>query len=262
MKKISPFFLIVGLLMLSSSSAHAALERQTVEYQENGDVLEGYVVYDAAIAGKRPVVIVMHEWTGLGDDAKHRADMLAQMGYLAFAADLYGKGLRAETHEEAGKLSGFYLRDRARMRARAGAALSYIEKHELAESGKIAAIGYCFGGAAVLEMARAGFDLKGVASFHGLLKTPSPALPGEVKAKVIVFHGSQDPFVKAEDVLGFENEMSSAGADWQLVVFSNAVHRFTIPEAGSNPQSGAAYNREADLRSWKMLSLFLQEVFS
>lgn len=242
--------------------SYAALQREAVEYQDGDQTLEGYLVYDDALAGKRPAVIVVHEWKGLGDYAKRRADMLAEMGYLAFAADMYGKGVRAVTHEEAGKLAGMYLNDREKMRKRAASALDFVAAHELAEPGKVAAIGYCFGGTTVLEMARAGLDVKGVASFHGALKTPSPAPEGGVKARIMVFHGSQDTFIAPEDITGFEKEMSSAGADWQLVVFSKAVHSFTVAEAGDNPASGVAYNREADERSWKMLTLFFREIFS
>lgn len=260
MKKLG-LFLLLAVCGFAPFS-HAALQRSSVEYKDGDQTLEGYLVYDDAVAGKRPAVIVVHEWKGLGDYAKRRADMLAEMGYLAFAADMYGKGVRAVTHEEAGKLAGMYLNDREKMRRRAASALDFVTAHELAEAGKTAAIGYCFGGTTVLEMARAGLNVKGVASFHGSLKTPSPAAVGAVSAKVMVFHGSQDTFVAPEDVTGFEKEMSAAGADWQLVVFSKAVHSFTVAEAGDNPASGVAYNREADERSWKMLTLFFQEIFS
>lgn len=260
--KFRTFFFLSSALFLFCSSAQAALQRQTVEYQDGADTLEGYLVYDDALTGERPAVIVVHEWKGLGDYAKRRADMLAEKGYLAFAADIYGKGMRASNHEEAGKLAGVYLNDRQKMRSRAKAALDYVRGHELSLDDRIAAIGYCFGGTTVLEMARAGFDFKGAASFHGALKTPSPAAPGGVKAKVMVFHGSQDTFVPAEDIAAFQKEMTAADADWQFVSFSKAVHSFTVREAGDNPASGIAYNREADERSWAMLTLFLKEIFS
>ncbi len=261
MKFRHAFFLFFTILM-APAFAHAALQREDVEYKDGDQVLQGYLVYDDAITGKRPAVMVVHEWKGLGDYAKRRADMLAGMGYVAFAADMYGKGVRASTHEEAAKLAGIYLSDRTKMRNRAKAAMSFLETHELVDPSRMAAIGYCFGGAAVLEMARAGFDLKGVASFHGALKTPSPASLGEVKAKVMVFHGSLDKFVTTEDIAAFQKEMTEADADWQMVFFSKAVHSFTVAEAGDNPASGIAYNREADERSWKMLALFFQEIFS
>lgn len=261
MVKMTSLYLLAAFFAFTPFS-YAALQRETVEYRDGEQALEGYLVYDDSFTGRRPAVMVVHEWKGLGDYARRRADMLAEMGYLAFAADMYGKGIRAVTHEEAGKLAGVYLNDREKMRKRAASALDFLAAHELTQPGNVAAIGYCFGGTTVLEIARAGLDVKGVASFHGALKTPSPAPEGGVKAKIMVFHGSQDAFVAPEDIAGFEKEMSSAGADWQLVVFSKAVHSFTVAEAGDNPSSGVAYNREADERSWKMLTLFFREIFS
>ena len=260
--KYKKFAFLLFAMLIFPVLAHAALQREDVEYKDGDQTLEGYLVYDDAITGKRPAVMVVHEWKGLGDYAKRRADMLAGMGYVAFAADMYGKGVRASTHEEAAKLAGVYLSDRTKMRNRAKATLNFLETHELVDPARIAAIGYCFGGAAVLEMARAGYNLKGVASFHGALKTPSPASPGEVKAKVMVFHGSLDKFVTPEDIAAFQKEMTDAGADWQMVLFSKAVHSFTVAEAGDDSASGIAYNREADVRSWEMLQLFFKEIFS
>ncbi|MBU3759569.1 MAG: dienelactone hydrolase family protein [Candidatus Omnitrophica bacterium] len=257
-------FLLAAALGLSlSSSAAAEVQSLAVEYQDGPDVLEGYLAYDDAFQGERPAVIVIHEWKGLGDYAKRRADMLARMGYLAFAADMYGRGQRAADHAEAAKLAGLYLGDRNKMRSRAKAALDYVRDHPLSADSRIAAIGYCFGGTAALEMARAGMKLSGAVSFHGALNTPLPAGKAQaVPAKVLVFHGSQDAFIPQEDIAAFQKEMTEAGADWQFVAFSQAVHSFTVREAGDDPSTGMAYNREADERSWNMLKLFLQEIFS
>lgn len=257
MKKI--FYFI--FLFLLNAPVFAAVVTQTVQYQHENATLEGYLAYDDSVSGKRPVVLVVHEWKGLDDYAKKRTEQLAQLGYLGFAIDMYGKGLRAKDHEEAAQLSGVYRNDRNLMRSRAKAALDFIQQNELADPNRIAAIGYCFGGTTVLEMARAGFALKGVASFHGALDTPVPAKEGEMKSKVMVFHGANDSFVKSEQLDAFKDEMKNAKADWQLVIFSDAVHSFTVPGAGDDPSKGIAYNKKADERSWEMLKLFLNELF-
>ncbi|HTL48075.1 MAG TPA: dienelactone hydrolase family protein [Verrucomicrobiae bacterium] len=254
--------MLVLALAAAQTPAFAALQGKTVEYKQGDTVLEGYLVYDDAVQGTRPGVVVVHEWKGLNDYAKRRADMLAQMGYVAFAADMYGKGVHAETHEEAGKLSGALKSDRKLMRERAQAALDTLKADPHVDVKRIAAIGYCFGGTTVLEMARAGFDLKGVASFHGALSTPAPAEKGNVKAKVIAFSGADDKFIPKEERDAFQKEMTEAGADWQFVLFSGAVHSFTVAEAGNDNSKGMAYNANADRRSWEMLKQFFNEIFS
>lgn len=255
------FFLCL-VTILFSPIAQADIVTETVEYRDGETVLEGYLAYDNASEDKRPAILVVHEWKGLNDYARKRAEQLAKLGYVGFAIDMYGKGVRPESHEEAGKISGAFRRDRNRMRLRAKAALDFLKSRELVDPKKIAAMGYCFGGMAVLEMARAGIDLKGVASFHGALQTPVPAEPGAVRAKVIVFHGEEDPFVKAAEVEAFKEEMRNAGADWQLKTFSGAVHSFTVPEAGNDKNQGVAYNAAADKESWSMLEDFLHEIFA
>ncbi len=251
-------FLILGLLL--ASSAYAALHTETVAYKDGEVELEGFLAYDDAREGKLPGVLVFHEWKGLNEYAKKRATMLAQLGYVAFAADMYGKGVKAETHEEAAKLSSLYKEDRSLMRNRAKAALDFLASYERVNSDHIAAMGYCFGGTTVLEMARAGFGLKGVVSFHGALDTPIPANPGDIKAKVLVFHGADDEFVNAH-VPAFMEEMKKSGADWQFVSFGGAVHSFTVPEAGNDPSKGMAYNKAADHRSWQTTKMFFDEIF-
>lgn len=253
---------LAALLFLFPALSHAALVTKTVEYQHKDATLEGYLAYDDSIQGKRPGVIVVHEWKGLNDYAKMRAEELAKLGYAALAIDMYSQGIRPQTHEEAAKVSGLYRADRQLMRDRAQAGLDFFKTQDILDPSKIAAIGYCFGGTTVLEMARAGMDVKGVASFHGGLDTPVPAKAGDIKAKVIAFHGAEDGFVKPEVVEGFKKEMETSKADWQLVEFGGAVHSFTVPSAGSDKSTGMAYNPEADKRSWKMLESFLKEVFA
>lgn len=249
-------------LSLQMPTSQAAIITQNVEYKDGKTVLEGFLAYDDSIQGKRPGVLVVHEWKGLNDYAKKRAEQLAQMGYVAFAADMYGRGVIAKDHAEAARLSGVYRDDRKLTRKRAKAAYKVLAKNPNVDSSKIAAIGYCFGGMTVLEMARAGMDLKGVASFHGSLPTPLPAEKGKVKAKVVVFHGGDDTFAGASDVPDFETEMKNAGVDWTFVVLGGAAHSFTVPEAGNNKASGMAYDEKADKRSWKIFTQFLKEWFA
>jgi dienelactone hydrolase len=257
MKKIFPLWIVFFL----STPVHAALVTKVVGYKHGKTDLEGYVVYDDAVTGKRPGVIVVHEWMGHNAYARFRADELAKLGYVAFAIDMYGKGVLAKDHEEAGKLSGAIKEDRKLMRARAKAALDYFAKHPQVRSDKIAAIGYCFGGTTVLEMARAGFSLKGVASFHGALDTPKPEDTRKPKAKIIVFQGADDNFTSSA-IPTFEAEMKKSKADWQMVTYGSAVHSFTVADAGTDPKKGMAYNAAADQRSWQALISFLAEVFS
>jgi dienelactone hydrolase len=248
------------LLLLLAGLASAAVKTKTVEYKDGDVVLQGYVAYEDGYKDMRPGVLVVHEWYGHGPYARKRAEMLAKQGYTAFALDMYGKGVFAKDHQEAGKLAGAFFGDRAMMRKRALAGLEELKKQPYVEAGKLAAIGYCFGGTTVLELARAGTDIKGVASFHGMLATPSPAAETP-KAKIAVYHGADDPNIPPAQVAAFEDEMRKAKADWQLTSYGNAVHSFTVPEAGSDPSTGKAYNKEADERSWKALRTFLDELF-
>jgi dienelactone hydrolase len=251
--------LLAGLLW--TLSAGAELHTQHIEYKDGDTVLKGYLAYDAASKTKRPGIVVVHEWWGLNDYAKHRADMLAQLGYVAFAVDMYGDGRVATTPEEAGKLAGAVKGDRQLMCARVTAGLDVLRKHPLCDAKRIAAIGYCFGGTTVLELARSGADMAGVVSFHGGLDTPNPAEPGKIKCKVLVCAGADDPYVPAAQVAAFEDEMRIAGADWQLISYSGAVHSFTNPNSGNDPSKGVAYNERADKRSWEAMKQFFAEIF-
>jgi len=245
-------FSIFLTLIISASFApkvEAALHTETIEYRHGDKVLAGHLAYDDSIKGKRPGVIVVHEWWGLNDYIKGRAEQLARLGYIAFAINMYGKNMTAKTAEEAGRLAGIYRSDRKLMRARADAGLEVLRKHPLTEAGHIAAIGYCFGGGTVLELARSGAALSGVASFHGNLDTPDIADAKNIKGKVLVLHGGDDPYVSNEQITAFQNEMRKAGVDWQMVIYGGAVHSFTNPEAGNDPSKGAAYNEKADRRS-------------
>ena len=254
--------LAMALVFIWAGPAAAAIHTESVEYRHGDAVLEGYLAYDDAIQGRRPGVLVVHEWKGLNDYAKRRARQLAELGYVAFAADMYGKGVRAETHEEAAKLSGVYRADRVLTRARAQAALDVLKAQPQTDPSRLAAIGYCFGGMTVLELARTGADLNAVVTFHGALDTPMPAAPGAGKAKLLILHGAADGFVTQDKVAAFKQEMDAAGANYRIVQYPGAVHSFTVPEAGNDPSQGMAYNAEADQKSWEEMRSLLAEVFA
>lgn len=257
---------LVSVIVLSfaftfiASAAHAKLIKEAVTYKQGGAELEGYLVYDDAQSGNRPGVLVVHDWLGLTDKTKKRADQVASLGYVAFAADIYGKGVRPKSQEEASKEAAKYRDgDRKLLRERANAALKTLAGAKGVDKKRLAAIGYCFGGGTVLELARAGANVKGVVSFHGNLDTPAPATAKNLKARILVLHGADDPFVPAEAVAGFEAEMRNAKADWELVKYGNSVHSFTDETAGNDPSKGQAYNANADKRSWEAMVDFFKE---
>ncbi len=245
--------------LLLAAPASAKLRTKVVQYKDGDVLLEGYAVWEDGFTDKRPGVLVVHEWWGHGPYARHRAEMLAKQGYTAFALDMYGKGVYAKDHEAAGKLAGVYFNDRTAMRKRALLGLEELKKLPYVDPTKLAAIGYCFGGTTVLELARAGTDLRGVASFHGNLATPTPAAETP-KAKIAVYQGADDKMTLPA-VPGFIEEMNKVKADWQLTQYSGAVHSFTVPEAGNDPSTGMAYNKAADDRSWRALLDFFAEIF-
>ncbi len=242
-------------------NTQAQLHKEAVEYKDGDTVLEGFSVYDESIHGKRPAVLIVHQWMGLTDYEKKRAEMLAQLGYNVFALDIYGKGIRPQDTKEAGALAGKYKGDRELLRRRANAGLTVLKKHELTDPQRVAAIGYCFGGTTVIELARSGADIAGVVSFHGALDSPKPEDGKNIKCRVLALHGADDPFVPAKDVTAWENEMREAHVDWQLVKFGGAVHSFTQWNAGNDNSKGAAYNEKADQRSWEDMKEFFGEIF-
>jgi dienelactone hydrolase len=243
------------------SLASGAVVSEAVEYQAQGVSMKGYLAYDDAIKEKRPGVIVVHEWWGLNEYARRRARMLAELGYTAFAIDMYGEGKNTVHPQEAGEFAAAVRNNMPAARARFNAALDVIKKHETVIPDKIAAIGYCFGGGIVLQMALDGAGLEGVVSFHGSLGGAYPENKPEVKAKILICHGADDPHVTAQQIEEFQRQLSKASADWQMNIYSKAVHSFTNPEAGNDPSKGSAYNKEADVRSWEAMKLFLKEIF-
>jgi dienelactone hydrolase len=249
------------LVAASAFASRAAIHTEAVDYKEGDATLEGFVAYDDAIQGQRPGILVVHQWMGLTDYEKKRAEMLAKLGYVAFCADIYGKGIRPKNTQEAGALAGKYKGDRPLLRAEVKAALAALRHQPLVDQKRLAAIGYCFGGTTVLELARSGADVAGVVSFHGGLDSPTPMDGKNIKCKVLVCHGADDPFESAEDMTAFENEMRASAVDWQLIKYGGAVHAFTQPSAGHDNSKGAAYNEKADKRSWEAMKQFFSEIF-
>lgn len=263
MKRIS-MVLLSALSLLVSSGAAAAVKTETVTYSANGTEMSGYFAYDDSIKGKRPGVLVVHEWWGQNEYPRERARMLAKEGYIAFALDMYGEGKTANHPDTAKKFSSEVGKNMDMAEARFRAALERLKAHPLTEDDNIAAIGYCFGGGVVLEMARRGIDINGVASFHGTLSTVNLAKAGDVKAKIRVYNGADDPFVKPESIQNFKQEMDAAGADYQFINYPGAKHSFTNPGADENGKKFGlplAYNAEADRKSWQDMLEFFDNIF-
>jgi dienelactone hydrolase len=253
---------ISALLALLSFPAFSAIKTEVIEYKDGDAALEGFLAYDDSKNEPRPGVLVIHDWTGLQEYAKERATMLAELGYVAFAADVYGKGIRPTDPKECAVMSGKYKSDLPLLRRRVSLGFEQLKKRPEVQPSKIAAIGYCFGGTSVLELARSGAEIKGVVSFHGALATTLPAKAGDLKAKILVCHGDADPFVKPAEVAAFKEEMNNAKADLKFIAYPNAVHSFTKKAAGNDPSNGQAYNENADKESWAEMKKFFKEIFS
>ncbi|MDH5633965.1 MAG: dienelactone hydrolase family protein [Gammaproteobacteria bacterium] len=247
--------------VLWSGLAQAKVVGEEVTYQVDGQSYKGYLAYDDAVKGKRPGVLVVHEWWGHNDYARKRADMLAGLGYAAMALDMYGDGKQADHPKQAGEFSGAVKKNMPAAKARFLAAYTLLADKVYTDGGKMAAIGYCFGGGIVLEMARMGVDLDAVVSFHGSLGTASPAQKNAIKSRILVANGQADPFVKPEQIEAFKEEMKAAGADMTFKQYEGAVHAFTNPgatELGKKFNIPLAYNETADKASWAEMKSFLK----
>ncbi|MFS4460945.1 dienelactone hydrolase family protein [Bdellovibrio sp. HCB2-146] len=241
-------------------SANAAVKTEVVIYKDGKTELEGFIAYNDSVKTPRPGILIVHQWMGLSENEKMRAQKLAELGYVAFAVDIYGKGVRPQNQQEAGKLATEYKNNRALFRQRELAAYNFFKKDKRVDAGKLVVMGYCFGGTGALELARTGTPLAGAVSFHGGLSNPQPQDAKKIKAPVLVLHGAIDPNVPTSEVEAFQKEMNEAKVDYQFIAYANAVHAFTQKEAGNDNSKGAAYNELADQRSWKALLSFLGDV--
>lgn len=238
------------------------VQTQAIEYQQGGTALQGFVAWDAGREGKRPGVLVVHEWWGHNEHARNAARKLAEAGYVALALDMYGKGKVTAHPDSANAFMSEALKDPAVVAQRFDAALAQLKQNPNVDTSRIAAIGYCFGGAVVLSMARAGADLDAVASFHGALPPGQPPVDsGSVKARVLIMTGAADPMIPAAQVTAFTSEMQAAGARIEAISYPDAKHSFTNPRADSVGMEGLAYNAAADQQSWAAMLRLLQEVF-
>jgi len=261
--KLKTSLILISLLI--ASSAHAEIISKEVDYQQGDTTMKGMIAYDDAIKGKRPGVLIVHEWWGHNKHARDKAKMLAKEGYVAFAVDMYGDGKTADHPDDAGKFSSAVAGNMPLAKARFEAAMDTLKTQNNVDADKLAAMGYCFGGGVVLNMARMGVELKGVSSFHGSIATKNPAGKGDIKASVRVFNGEADPFVKAEQIEALKEEMKNAEVDFEFVNYPGVKHSFTNPDADANGKKFGLpleYNAEADKDSWQKNLEFFKEIFS
>ena len=252
--------LLIAALLIPSA-AMADLQTATVDYKDRDTVLEGYSAQPKGLTEKRPGVLVVHDWMGLNDHYKNITNKLAEMGYVAFAADIYGKGIRPANTQEAAAEANKYKSDRKLLRERVRAGLDQLLKNKDVDPNRVAAIGYCFGGTTVLELARSGAPMAGVVSFHGGLDSPNPEDGKSIKAKVLVLHGADDPFVSPKDIAAFQDEMRKGNVDWQMIYYGGQVHAFATPYAGSDKSKGVAYDEKTAKRAWEAMKAFFDEIF-
>lgn len=251
----------IGLLFPIKMVA-AKVMTKSIAYTHGEVKLEGVLAWNNAVQGKRPGILVVHEWWGMNEYAQTRAKQLAALGYVAFAADMYGTG-KVTTHpKQAGEWMNAMMANVKNWQARAMAGLKVLQEHEMVDANKIAAIGYCFGGATVTQLAYGGAPVKGVVSFHGALPLPSEDQEIKTNVKVLIAHGNEDPFLKEDHIQKFRSALEKAGMDWQMVVYAGAKHSFTNPAADKVGMDALKYNKKADERSWKHMQLFFDELFA
>jgi dienelactone hydrolase len=261
-KNLIGLTVITFLLPLAFTAVtNGKIVTKNVEYKDGNTVFEGYFAYDDSFKGKMPGVVIFHEWWGVNPYVKGRAEQIAGLGYAAFCADIYGKGVKPQNMDEAGKQAGIYRGDIALMRRRAELGLEELKKQPVVDTTRTAAMGYCFGGGVALELARSGADILGAACFHGNLDTPNPEDAKNIKAKIIVLQGADDSYTKPA-VPALEKELSGAKVDWQMIEYSGAVHGFTNLANGNDNAKGVAYNEKADKRSWEAMKSFFKEIFA
>jgi dienelactone hydrolase len=260
--KLNPFRILFGVtLAFSLGTTQAAVQSKAVTYDDHGTRLTGHLYWDDANAGKRPGIVVYHEWWGLNDYAKKRARMLAELGYVAFAADMYGDDKVTETPDQARQWMQQVTVDVDLWRERANLGLAQLKASDIVDTQKLAAIGYCFGGGTVLQMAYGGADLKGVVSFHGSLPAAPEEAKGRITPKILALHGQADAMIPPEVVQNFEAKATAAEANWELVSYGGVRHGFTNPDAGKAGIANLKYDAQADARSWARMQDFFAEIF-
>ena len=257
MKYFLRSILAVLALALPTTSPAAELVEKTIEYQQGKKTFEGFLVYDGDLEGKRPGVLIIHQWTGISEHERGVARELARLGYTAFCADIYGKGIRPSAGQEASKTSGPFREDRSLYRERLNLGLETMKKQPQTDPEATAVIGYCFGGTGALELARSGADIRAAVSFHGGLGNPNPESVKNIRAAIQVHHGADDPYEPMENVNAFIDRMKATDLDWQVSIYANAVHSFT-EESDRDTSDGAGYNRKADERSWAAMKMLLE----
>ena len=257
----SKWLTAAALLVFGAAGARADVKTQTVTYEYGGVTFKGHLAWDDAAKGKRPGVLVLHEWWGLNDYAKKRSEQLAALGYVAFAGDMYGGGKVVEHPKDAGAMAGAVRKDVKIWQGRAQAALKILQGHELVDPKRIAAIGYCFGGSTALQLAYSGADLAAVATFHAALPIPEPEQARAIKPKLLICHGAADPFIPEATAQKFRAALDEAKVDYEFIYFGRAVHSFTVPTADKVGLKGMGYNAEADRRSWQAMRELFNEVF-
>ena len=263
MKYLLVLFLMTALFACGPTKPE--LVEKEISYGAGDVSMNGYLVYDNSIEGKRPGVLVVHEWWGHNEYARERARKLAKLGYVALAVDMYGNGKQAEHPEDAGKFAGEVMKNMDEAKARFEAALNILKNFDKTDTDKLAAIGYCFGGGVVLHMARMGVDLDGVVSFHGSIATQTPAEKGKVKAELLVLNGADDSFVTQDQIDAFKAEMDSADVKYTFISYEGAKHSFTNPIAdsvGAKFNLPLAYNKSADEKSWQAMQEFFNRIFA
>lgn len=265
MTRALPFLLLLIAAFTTSATAHADIIEKTIDYSVGGKIFKGFLAYDGAKQGKRPGILVVHEWWGQNEYIHKRARMLAELGYTALALDMYGEQKQATHPDDAGAFSKAVMSNLPEAKARFDAALELLKKQDTVDARHIAAIGYCFGGGVVLTMARLGTEIDGVVSFHGSLSSSAKPKPGEIKTEILVCNGAADPFVTPEQIEEFKKDMDNAKAQYTFRNYEGAKHAFTnsgADELGGKFNLPLSYNQAADTASWNEMQEFFNKIFS
>lgn len=252
-------FCIAVCLSLFASVVQAEIHTKQIDYKVGDSTCKGFLAWDDAVEGKRPGVLVVHEWWGLNDYAKQRTEELAKLGYVAFAADMYGDGKTTEHPADAGKMAGEVRANVENWRKRAEAALEVLKEQPQCDTEKLAAIGYCFGGATALQLAYTGADLDAVSTFHAALPAATPEEAKQIKAELQINHGADDPMVNVDAVGAFKKPLEEAEVKYEVIQYPGAVHSFTVPTADKVGIPGIAYNKDADEKSWQAMKGLFEE---